>query len=58
MTTFSFDLSFEDTQRLFTIKHLQGFDNLYGNEFAQRLLEKELTDFFQLFQIKMRMDIY
>lgn len=46
MTEFTFSLSAEDTDRLFTIKQLQGLDNLTGNEFARQLLEGELYRLF------------
>lgn len=46
MVEFSFYLSQEDTDRLFAIKKLQGLDDLTGNEFARRLLERELYRLF------------
>lgn len=46
MTDFEFTLSAEDTDRLFTIKKLQGDDDLSGNEFAKKLLERELYRLF------------
>ena len=46
MVEFNFYLSAEDTERLFAIKKLQGLDNLTGNEFARRILERELYRLF------------
>lgn len=46
MVEFNFYLSQEDTERLFAIKKLQGLDDLTGNEFARRLLERELYRLF------------
>ena len=46
MTEFSFVLSEDDTNRLFTVKDLQGRDQLTGNDFAKMLLEKELHRLF------------
>lgn len=46
MAEFNFNLSHEDTQRLFAIKHLQDKDALTGNEFAGQLLEGELSRLF------------
>lgn len=40
--TFEFNLSNDDTDRLFAIKESQGKDQLTGNDFARELLEKEL----------------
>ena len=46
MAEFNFNLSNEDTERLFAIKKLQGKDNLTGNEFARQLLEGTLYQLF------------
>ncbi len=46
MTDFTFSLSAEDTDRLFTVKLLQGEDDLTGNDFAKKLLERELYRLF------------
>lgn len=40
------NLSWEDTQRLFAIKKLQGKDKLTGGEFAEELLSKQLRRLF------------
>jgi hypothetical protein len=46
MAEFNFSLSAEDTQRLFAIKHIQGLDNLTGNDFARELLAQEVKRLF------------
>lgn len=45
-TEFNFYLSDEDTDRLFVIKKLQGLDDLTGNDFAEKLLSRELYKLF------------
>lgn len=39
---FNFNLSREDTDRLFSLKAEAGADDLTGNDYARLLLEKEL----------------
>ncbi len=46
MTEFTFYLTGEDTDRLYTIKKLQGEDDLTGNDFAKKLIERELYRMF------------
>ena len=46
MTEFNFFLTDEDTERLFAIKHIQGHDELTGNDFARKILERELHRLF------------
>ncbi len=42
MVEFNFYLSDENADRLFTIKKLQGYNDMTGNDFAKMLLEREL----------------
>lgn len=42
----NFQLSYEDGERLFAVKQIQGYDNLSGNDFAEHLLSKELMRLF------------
>lgn len=42
MTEFSFYLSADDTDRLFTLKAESGANDLTGNEYARQLLETTL----------------
>ncbi len=46
MARFSFDLTNLDTARLFAIKEIQGENDVTGNEFARKLLERELHRLF------------
>lgn len=46
MTDFTFCLTEEDTDRLYTIKLLQGERELSGNDFAKKLIERELYRMF------------
>lgn len=46
MTEFSFILSAEDTDRVFALKKLTGHDDDTGNEYARRILERELHRLF------------
>lgn len=46
MTEFTFYLTEEDTDRLYTIKQLQGERELSGNDYAKKLLERELYRMF------------
>lgn len=42
----NFSLSYEDGERLFAVKQIQGYDDLSGNDFAERLLHAELIRLF------------
>ena len=42
MTEFTVLLSNSDTDLLFYLKQKQGFDDMTGNQFAERLLEETL----------------
>ena len=42
MAEFNFYLSYEDTERVFALKAEAGEDDLTGNEYARKLLEREL----------------
>lgn len=42
MTEFNFYLSSDDTERLFALKDEAGKSDLTGNEYARKLLEREL----------------
>lgn len=42
MAKFEFYLSTEDTDRLFFLKKEEGYDELTGNEFAEKLLSRIL----------------
>ncbi len=46
MAQFTFYLSAEDTDRIFALKKLTGHDDLTGNEYARRILERELHRLF------------
>ena len=39
MAEFNFFLSMDDTDRVFAIKKMQGYNDMTGNEFAEKLLE-------------------
>lgn len=46
MTQFTFYLSAVDTDRVFAIKKLNGADDDTGNEYARKILERELHRLF------------
>lgn len=46
MAQFTFNLSVEDTDRVFALKKIHGADNDTGNEYARRILERELHRLF------------
>ena len=46
MAQFTFYLSAEDTDRVFALKKLTGHDDDTGNEYARRILERELHRLF------------
>ena len=44
MARFEFNLSNEDTERLFFLKNKNGFKSLTGNEYAEKILSKLLFE--------------
>lgn len=42
MAKFEFDLSYEDTQRVFALKKDAGMNDMTGNEYAKYLLQRTL----------------
>lgn len=46
MSGFEIPLSYDDKQRLFAVKKLQGKDEMTGGEFAAELLTKQLRKMF------------
>ncbi len=46
MANFNFWLSYEDTERLFAIKKIEGKESLTGNEYAELILSRELRKMF------------
>lgn len=46
MAKFEFDLSYEDTQRVFALKKEAGMNDMTGNEYAKYLLERTLYNLY------------
>lgn len=53
MAKFEFELSYEDTQRVFALKKEAGMNDMTGNEYAKHLLERTL---YQLYPEQVKLD--